>query len=326
MVMRMRWSFLLVGLLLFTTPLFAEPPTGKARIGVLSAVTAEEDAVCLDPLRRGLGALGYLEGRNYELELRNAGGRAELLPSLAVELVQRRVDLILVISGTAVEAATKATTSIPVVMASSFYAVEMGFIAGLAHPGGNVTGETHFTPELMAKRVQLLKETVSTISRIAVLRLPGHIHDLVIGDMTAAGSQLGVQLQTFEVERPEDLGPAFDAAARAGAQAVMSTQSPFFRINRVKIAQLALQHRLPSLSGEPNSAQDGALLFYGPNVLEGCERVVKYVDRVVNGTKPADLPVEQPTKIRFVINLKTAQMLGLTIPREILARADEVIE
>ena len=220
----------------------------------------------------------------------------------------------------------EATASIPIVLASSFYPVELGVIASLAHPGGNVTGVTHFTPELMAKRVQLLRELLPRATRFAVLRLPGGMQDLVVRDMEAAARQLGVQLQVIEVRRVEDLPPAFDAASGSRAQAVMSTQGPFFVQNNARIARLALQHRLPSLSGEPNAAEDGALLFYGPNVFEGCARAARYVDRILKGAKPADLPVEQPTRIDSVINLKTAKALGITIAPSLLQRADRVIQ
>jgi putative ABC transport system substrate-binding protein len=177
----------------------------------------------------------------------------------------------------------------------------------------------------MAKRVQLLKEAVPSVSRAALLRVPGRVHDLVVRDMESAARPLGIRLQVLEVRGVEDLKAAFDAAVKGHAQAAMSTQAPFFNLNSVLIAQLALKHRLPSLSGEPTAAEAGALLFYGPDVFES-QRAARYVDRILKGTKPADLPVEQPTKIQLVINLKTAKALGLTIPASLLARADEVIE
>ena len=218
----------------------------------------------------------------------------------------------------AAEAVKKATTSIPIVLASSFYPVELGVIASLAHPGGNVTGVTHFAPELMAKRVQLLKEAVPKASRVAVLRLPWRVQDLVVRDMEAAARQLGVELQVIEVRTVEDLSAAFDAAQRDHAQAAMTTQGPFFNPNSTLIAQLALRHRLPSLSGEPTAPGAGALLFYGPDVFEGCQRAARYVDRILKGAKPSDLPVEQPTKIKLVVNLKTAKALGLKIAPSLL--------
>jgi putative ABC transport system substrate-binding protein len=320
-----RWAWL-VALVFIAMPSAAQPQSAQlARIGVLSAASPDTDP-CLGPLQLGLADLGHVEGRTYRLEPRFADGRTDRLPHLAADLIGLKVNLIVVLSATAVEETTKATVSIPVIMASSFYPVELGFVASLAHPGGNVTGVTHFTPELMAKRVQLLKEAVPTASRIVVLRLPEHIHDLVFRDMEEAARQLGVELQPIQVQHADDLAPAFETATRAGAQAVMSTQSPFFFQNSARIARLALEHRLPLLSGEPNAPEAGALLFYGPNVLEGCRRAARYIDRVLDGVPPADLPIEQPTKIRLAVNLKTAKALGLAIPPSLLARADEVIE
>jgi ABC-type uncharacterized transport system substrate-binding protein len=307
-------------------PLAAEAQQAKIpKIGVLS-LESPTNSACVDALQRGLNELGYVEGKTYVAEVRWAEDRIDLLPRLAGDLVRAKVDIIVSASGPAAVVWKEATTSIPVVLASSFYPVESGVIASLAHPGGNVTGVTHFTPELMAKRVQLLKEVAPKASRFAVLRLPGRLQDLVVRDMEGAARQLGVQLQMIEVRGVEDLSAAFDAAVAGRAQGVMSTQGPFFVHNNVLIAQLALKHRLPSLSGEPNAAQDGALLFYGPNVFEGCRRAVKYIDRILKGARPADLPVEQPTKFELVINLKTAKALGLTLPPSLLLRADQVVE
>jgi putative ABC transport system substrate-binding protein len=301
----------------------AQPPKVPT-IGVLSLAFPDKSG-CVDRVRRGLDDLGYVEGRTHILELRWAKDRVDLLPSLVADLVRINVDVI-VSASDAAGVVKEATTSIPIVLASSFYPVEAGIIMSLAHPGGNVTGVTHFTPELMAKRVQLAKELVPRASRIALLRLPGHLQDLVVRDMGAAARQLGTELQPIEVRRVEDLSAAFDAAVKGRAQAVMSTQGPFFWRHRTQIAQLALKHRLPSLSGEPTAAEAGTLLFYGPDVMEGCQRAAKYVDRILKGAKPADLPVEQPTKIDLIINVKTAKALGLRVPQSLLLRADRVIE
>jgi len=178
----------------------------------------------------------------------------------------------------------------------------------------------------MAKRVQLLKEIVPTASRFAVLRLPGRVNDLVVRDMESAARQLGVRLQVIEVQHVEDFSSAFDAAGVGRAQAIMSTQAPLFFQNSAKIAQLALKHRLPSLSGEPNAPEAGALLFYGPSIFHGCRRAAWYVDRILKGAKPGDLPVEQPTKFELVINVKTARTLRLTVPQSLLLRADKLIQ
>jgi putative tryptophan/tyrosine transport system substrate-binding protein len=313
--------------LLLVAPLGGEAQPAKVpTIGVISLEFPADESGCVAHLRRGLGELGYVEGRTHQLERRFAEDRPERLPGLAAELVQLKVDVIISASAPIAPVVKNATTSIPIVLASSFYPVESGIIASLARPGGNVTGVTHFTPELMAKRVQLLKELLPRVERIAVLRSAGAIQDLMVRDMEAAARQLGLQLQTIGVERFEDLPTAFESAARGHAQAVTSTQGPFFRHHRGRIAQLALKHRLPSLSGEPTAAEAGALMFYGPNVMEGCVRAATYVDRILKGAKPADLPVEQPTKILMLINLRTAKALGLTIPPSLLLRADQVIE
>jgi ABC-type uncharacterized transport system substrate-binding protein len=193
-------------------------------------------------------------------------------------------------SGPAAAVVKDATTTIPIVLASSFYPVEAGIIQSLAIPGGNVTGVTHFTPELMARRVQLVKELLPKATRIAVLRLPGRLQDLVVRDMTAAARQLGIQLRPIEVRREEDLAAAFATAAKGRTQAVMSTQGPFFWRLRSQIAQLAVKHRLPSRSGEPAAAEPGSLLFYGPDVMEGCQRAARYVDRILEGAKAGGSP------------------------------------
>ena len=323
---RLHFACLIAGVLLSATSLWVEAQQPKVpKIGVLS-LDFPRGSTCVDEIRLGLAELGYVEGRTYIIEPRWAEDRSERLPSLAADLVRLNVDLIVSASGPAAAIAKDATSSIPIVLASSFYPVESGVIATLDRPGGNVTGVTHFTPELMAKRVQLLKELLPSASRFAVLRLPGRLQDLVVKDMDAAARRLGVQLQVIEVRSEEDFHAAFEAAIAARAQAVMSTQGPLFWHNNARIAQLAREHRLPSLSGEPNAAEAGALLFYGPNVFEGCRRAVRYVDRILKGAKPAELPVEQPTKIVLTINLKTAKALGLTIPQSLLLRADEVIQ
>jgi putative ABC transport system substrate-binding protein len=296
------------------------------KIGVLSLEFPDDNSGCVAAFRRGLSDLGYIEGKTYVLERRFAEDRADLLPSLAADLVRANVDLIVSASAPAAPVVKNATTSIPIVLASSFYPVESGVVASLARPGGNVTGVTHFTPELMAKRVQLLKELLPKVERIAVLRSPGPLQDLVVRDMDATARQLGIQLQTIQVQRVEDIPGAFESAIRGRAQAVVTTQGPLFRHHRGQIARLALKHRLPSLSGEPTAAEAGVPMFYGPNVMDGCARAASYADRILKGARPADLPVEQPTKITMVINLKTAKTLGLTIPPSLLARADQVIE
>jgi putative tryptophan/tyrosine transport system substrate-binding protein len=302
----------------------AQEATKVARIGVLSGTGPSFDN-CTQGLRRGLDVLGHVEGQTYHLEIGWAEGDVRAFPRLAADLLRRSVDIIAVTS-LAIEAAKEATTSVPLVMTSSSYPVERGLIASLARPGGNITGLATHTGELMAKRVQILKEAIPAAVRAVVLRLPGSINDLMVRDIETAGRQLGFRLQVIEIRRAEDLPGAFQAAIRGGAQAVMTTQGPFFALNRVQIADLALKHRLPSFTGEPGAAEAGTLMFYGPHIWDGCQRAASYVDRILKGAKPGDLPVEQPTRIELVINGKTAKALGLTIPQSLLVRADQIIE
>jgi putative ABC transport system substrate-binding protein len=302
----------------------AQQPGKIARIGVLSGTRPDTEG-CTGWLRRGLKNLGYIEGETIHVDVRWSDGRVEPFPALAADLVRSKVDLIAVTS-TAIEAAKEATSTIPLVMTSSSYPVERGFIGSLARPGGNITGLATHTGELMAKRVQILKEAIPGASRLAVLRIRGHVQDLFVKDIETAAKQVGTQPHVIEVTRGDDLPGAFQAAVRARAQAVMISQAPFFTLHRRQVAELALKHRLPSLSGEVEAPEAGTLLFYGPNIFEGCQRSAIYVDRILKGAKPGDLPVEQPTKFELVINLKTAKTLGVTIPHSLLLRADRLIE
>jgi putative tryptophan/tyrosine transport system substrate-binding protein len=296
------------------------------RIGVLSGIRADSD-VCLQRLRQGLKQLEYVEGKSHVLELRRSEGRHELIPRLAAELVGLNVNLIVSLFSEAHSSVKQATSTIPIVMAASTYPVEQGLVASLARPGGNVTGLATFTPELMSKRVQVLKEAVPTVSRIAVIREPGYRNDLIVRDYEAAAQKLGINMSVVEVRSPEDLDRAFQTAVRDKAQAVMSTQGPFFSVHATRIARLALTHRLSTFSGEiPRGPEGGILLAYGPSVSDDCQRAAAYVNRILKGAKPADLPVEQPTNIKLVINMKTAKALRVTIPQSILVRADHVIE
>jgi ABC-type uncharacterized transport system substrate-binding protein len=299
-------------------------PARIARIGVLNGDFP--GSPCLEAVRRGLKDLGHVEGRTYVFELRWAKGRTEPYAQFAAELIERHVDLIVVTTGLAAASVKEATATIPIVMTSSSYPVETGLIASLAHPGGNVTGVASIPPGLMAKRLQLLKEAVPSLARVAVLRVPGDLQALYTSEIGVAAKNMGIGAHIIEVAQSEDLPQAFEGAVRGGAQAIMTTQSPFFLGAMPRIADLAVKHRLPSLTGEPGGASAGILLSYGPYIWDGCQRGARYVDRILKGAKPADLPVEQPTKFELVINLKTAKALGLTIPASLLLRADQVIE
>src|SRR5262245_17727506 len=271
-------------------------PSGKGPgIGVRSGNRPDNDG-CLRGLRQGFTDLGYIEGKTHFLEVRWSEGRQEPFPSLARDLVALKVDLIVSFVTEAHPAVKQATATIPIVMATSTYPVELGLVASFARPGGNITGVAQFTSELMAKRVQILKEAAPSISRVAVIRQPGYRNDLIVRDFESAAHQLGIKLQVVEVRRAEDLPGAFQTATRGGAEAVMTTQGPFFGLYQAAIAELALKHRLPSISGEAGAPRAGTLLFYGPYVREGCERAASYADRILKGAKPSDLPVEQPRK------------------------------
>ena len=211
-------------------------------------------------------------------------------------------------------------------MSSSSYPVERGLIASLARPAGNITGQATHTGGLMQKRLQILTEAVPKASRIAIVRLPGPVQDLFVADLETAARQVGVRTYVVETRHKSGLASAFDAIAKARADAVLLTQGPFFTVNRREIADLALRHRLPSLSGEIGAAEAQMMLFYGPDIIDGCRRSANYVDRILKGAKPGDLPVEQPTKYNLIVNLKTAKALGLTLPPALLLRADHVIE
>jgi len=241
--------------------------------------------------------------------------------------VKERADVIVLFAGDlSISAVKQATATIPIVMATSSYPVERGIVASLARPGGNITGVATFTDEVIGKRVQLLKEAVPAVSRVVALRTSEQVQDLLVNRIDSAAHQVGVTLKVINVRLATDLRSAFETAVRWGAQAVMTTQSPFFQNTEAQIAELSLRYRLPSISGEPGAANAGILMSYGPDIRASCERAATYVHRILTGAKPGDLPMELPTTIPLIINLKTAKALGLAIPQSILLRADQVIE
>jgi putative ABC transport system substrate-binding protein len=300
-------------------------PTGRVwRIGAL--LLGSSPSRCVSAFQHSLKEFGYAEGQNYSLDIRFAEAGSPKWPQLAEELVRLKVDVIFT-DGTAVARdAQQITSTIPIVIGPSVYPVETGVVASLARPGGNITGIAMLTPELLAKRLEILKEAVPSASKVAVLRGPGSTQDLMVKDLRVAATQFGFQVQSIEIRRAADLPGAFQSAVRSGAGAVMSTQLELFSTHRIHVATLALQHRLPSLSGEPGAAAAGTLIFHGPDAMEACRRAAYFVDRIFKGANPANLPLEQPTRIELIINLKTAKALGLTIPPSLLARADQVIE
>ena len=304
----------------------AQQPKKVQRIGFLAATSASVESARIEALRQGLRELGYVEGKNIVIEWRWAEGKFDRLPDLAAELVRLKVDII-VSAGPAVTRPLKeATKTIPIVMGFDSDPVANGFVASLSRPGGNITGLSALTPELSGKQLELLKEIVSKLSRVAVLGSstePGNAQSLRETEL-AAGA-FGVKLQYLDVLDPKDIEPAFRTAAKGRANGVLVLPTPVVLSHRAQIAVLAVKSRLPAIYARPEFVEDGGLMTYGVSITDLFRRAATYVDKILKGAKPADLPVEQPTKFEFVINLKAAKQIGLTIPPNVLARADRVI-
>jgi putative ABC transport system substrate-binding protein len=322
------WSSAVGGFVTLTLSLLAallaahaQPVEKIPRLGVLAPGTPPRPGV--EALRQGLRDLGYVEGQTIALEIRWDEGKPGRWPALVAELVALQVDVIVAGTGSATEAAQHATGTIPIVMASHPNPVERGAVTSLAQPDGNVTGLTPMTPELNQKRLELLQEAVPGLARVAGLSSSTLTWER--DTFEPAARMLGVQLRFLEVRSPDDLDGAFAAASREEVQAVLTAQRPFFSIHRARVAALALQYRLPTMSGEVEFAEAGGLMTYGPNIAELWRRAAYYVDRILKGIRPVDLPVEQPTEFELVLNLKTAQALGIAFPPGLLILADEVI-
>ena len=283
-----------------------------------------------DAFRLGLTELGYIEGRNIAIEYRAADGKIERLPGLATELVGLKVDLIVALATPAGRAAQQATTTIPIVVTAMGDPVRDGLVASLARPGGNITGTTFLGPELVPKRLSFLRELLPTISRVAVLWHPGAFSEPTIREMlnevAQAARTLGVQLQLVEVRSADEFDHAFTTMVGARAEALFQFPSTLFFNERRRIVDLAARHRLPAMFNAREFVQLGGLIAYGANLAELNWRAAAYVDRILKGAKPFDLPIEQPTKFELFINLKTAKALGLAVPDRLLVGADEVIE
>jgi putative ABC transport system substrate-binding protein len=302
----------------------AQQPASPRHIGVLLAGSWTEEMV--HAFGQGLRVAGYVEGRDVVIEWRHAHGNYDRLPQLAADLVQSKVDLIVVSDTPSAQAAKRATSTIPIVMALICDPVGSGLVASLAHPGGNVTGLTLATPDISAKRLQLLKETLPQAVRVAVLWNPGTAcHPKVIEQLKAAASALSIELSFVGVRTPEQFGPAFSAVRRAHAQVLYVLDDAFFAATVTTVLGLASQARLPVIYASREYANKGALMFYGTNLADHCRRSAVYVDKILKGAKPGDLPIEQPTQFELVVNLKTAKALGITIPESILLRATDVV-
>jgi putative ABC transport system substrate-binding protein len=307
-------------------PVGAQQPTKIPRIGFLIAASPSSVSARLEAFRQGLRELGYVEGKNIVIEWRYAEGKLDRLPALAAELVQLKVDIIVTGPPSATRAAKEATVTIPILMAQDTDPVANRFVASLARPGGNVTGLSTLATEISGKQLELLKETVPRLSRVAILgnsTVPGNAQSLK--EMELAAGAFKVQLQYVDVLDLKDIETAFRAASKGRADAVLVLGNPIFLFQRIQITDLAVKTRLPAIYERPEYVEDGGLMTYGVNINDLYRRAATYVDKILKGRTPADLPVEQPMKFEFIINLKAAKQIGLTIPPNVLARADRVI-
>jgi putative tryptophan/tyrosine transport system substrate-binding protein len=297
------------------------------RIGYLTVASLSSNVARVEAFRQGLRELGYVEGKNIVIEWRSGEGKVERQGELAAEVVRLKVDVIVTSGTTMTRAAKEATAAIPIVMAQDTDPVGNGFVASLARPGGNITGLSVLSPELSGKQLELLKEIVPKLSRVAVLGNSNEpANPKTLKEIELAARSFGVQLQPLDVLGPKDIETAFRAATKAHADALLVLPSAILTDHRTGVVNLALKSRLPAIYMSSIWVDNGGLMSYGTSLTDLSRRAATYVDKILTGTKPADLPVEQPTKFEFVINLKAAKQIGLTIPPNVLARADRVIK
>lgn len=318
---------LLAAIVLFISPASDAQPARKVyRIGFLGATSPTGYAPQVEAFRAGLRDLGYIEGKNLVIDFRWAEGDYARLPELATDLVRLKPDILVTHAGAGTRAAKQATTTIPIVMGVAGEAVAMGLVSSLARPGGNVTGSSFFVPELNAKRLEVLKAAIPRLNRVGVLLNPDNPANVAtVRSMEQTAKSLGVQLQSVEVRRPGELEHAFAAFAKERMDGVAVYDDAMFIAEAAGIADLAKKNRLPTI-GFNEYARAGGLLGFGVDFPDLWRRAARYVDRIFKGARPADLPVEQPTKFELIVNLKVAQALGLSISPPILARADQIIE
>jgi putative ABC transport system substrate-binding protein len=321
-------SFAFCALLLaLCTSAQAQEPAKVPRIGVLLALSHSAISDRIQAFREGLRNLGYVEGKNIVIEYRYADGKFERLPDLATELAGLEVNVIVTGGPTATRPAKKATATIPIVMAQDTDPVGNGFVASLARPGGNITGLSNYHPDLSGKQLELLKEVVPKLARVAVLgnsKEPGNSQALK--ETKLAGAALKLKLQFLDVRELQDIETAFHAATRERAGALLVLSSPIATSQRTQVAQLAIKNRVPIMYQVSESVEAGGLMTYGVSTADLWRRSATYVHKILKGAKPADLPVEQPIKFEFIINLKAAKQIGLVIPPNVLARADKVLK
>ncbi len=304
----------------------AQQPAKIPRIGYL-ANSRSAGVARYDAFRQGLREFGYVEGKTIVIERRYAEGKQDRLSALVAELVRLKVDVIVTGSPSATRSAKQATSTIPIVMLADDDPVGSGFVASLARPGRNITGLATLSPELSGKQLELLREIAPQLSRVAVLgnaTQPGNPQAL--REINLAADSFGVQLQYLEVQDPKDIESAFQAASKERADAVLVVSTTALYLHRKQLADLAVKSRLPTIYGRPEYVEDGGLVYYGPSYNDLVRRAASYVNKILKGAKPGDLPIEQPTKFELIINLKAAKQIGLTIPPNVLARADKVIK
>jgi putative ABC transport system substrate-binding protein len=305
----------------------AQQPTKISRIGYLSGSFSSTSPDRRKAFRQGLRELGYMEGKNIVIEWRNADGKFDRLPALAAELVRLKVDIIVTAGPQATRPAKQATSTIPIVMAQDPDPVGNRFVASLARPGGNITGLSSLALELSGKQLELMKEIVPRLSHVAVFGTSTNSGNAqTLREVELAAKAFGVKFQYLDVLSPKDIETAFRAASRGSADAVLLLAGPVFVLQRAQLVDLAAKSRLPAMYPQTEYTEAGGLIYYGTNTPDLFRRAATYVDKILKGAKPADLPVEQPTKFEFVINLNAAKQIGLTIPPNVLVRADRVIK
>ena len=316
-------QFLRAAAALLVAPIVAQAQRATTRPYRIGVLTTEPQTI----LQQSLRDLGYVESRDVVFETRNTEGKSELLDEFALDLVRLKVDVIVANNPAAVLSAKRATATIPIVMVNTPDPVQLGLVASLARPGGNITGLTTLSVDLSIKQLQLLKEAVPRASRVALLWNPDNPwHQVEVKGLRAGSGSLGLQLQVLEVRSPNDFDSAFHAMTTERAQAVLVLADPMTFVHRRTLADLATKHRLPMMGSLREYAEAGSLMSYWADSTDLSRRAASYVDRILKGARPGDLPIEQPTKFEFVTNLKTAKTLGITIPQSVLLRADRVIE
>ena len=315
----------LLGAVLLTSavPALAQPVKRVPRVGYMSASSYRENNGAA--FLQGLRALGYSEGKNIIIEWRSAEGRSDQVQQNAADLVRSDIDVIVTGGAADTRAAKKSTATIPIVMSQDPDPVGAGFIASLAHPGGNITGLASLSTELTAKLLELLKETLPRLTKVIALRGPGSGAPRVQRDVEPIAQSLRIKFEFRDINQPRELTDALDTIAKANIGALIVAGGPFATGQRKQIVEFANENRLPSVYYRSEFVDSGGLMSYSPNRSDLARRAASYVDKILKGAKPADLPVEQPTKFEFIINLKTAKQIGLTIPPNVLARADRVI-